>query len=60
MESVFINKNGYGDLTVMSIETYEEFYDQRELYHLLDEGIEDEKNYRPLSQRSLIICKPAA
>ncbi len=43
MEPVFITKNGYGDLAVMSIETYEKFCGRYELYHLLDEAIEAEK-----------------
>lgn len=30
-EPVFITKNGYGDLVVMSIETYEAMLDEREL-----------------------------
>ena len=37
-EPVFITKNGYGDLVVMSIETYEALSGKLELYHLLDEG----------------------
>ena len=41
-EPVFITKNGYGDLAVMSIETYEKFCGRYELYHLLDEGLENE------------------
>ncbi len=44
MEPVFITKNGYGDLAVMSIETYEKFCGRYELYHLLDEAIEAEKS----------------
>jgi len=43
MEPVFITKNGYGDLAVMSIEAYERFSGMYELYRLLDEGLEDEK-----------------
>lgn len=38
MEPVFITKNGRGDLTVMSIETYEMFSGKLELYRLLGEG----------------------
>lgn len=30
-EPVFITKNGYGDLVVMSIETYEDMLNEREL-----------------------------
>ncbi|MCL2422049.1 MAG: type II toxin-antitoxin system Phd/YefM family antitoxin [Defluviitaleaceae bacterium] len=44
MEPMFITKNGHGDLAVMSIEAYEKFCGRYELYHLLDESIEDENN----------------
>ena len=44
MEPVFITKNGHGDLAVMSIEAYEKFCGRYELYHLLEEGLEDEKS----------------
>lgn len=37
-ETVFITKNGQGDLAVMSIETYETLSGKLELYRLLDEG----------------------
>ncbi len=30
-EPIFITKNGYGDLVIMSIETYEEMLDENEL-----------------------------
>lgn len=30
-EPIFITKNGYGDLVVMSIETYEKLLDEKEL-----------------------------
>ncbi len=30
-EPVFITKNGYGDLVIMSIETYEDMLEEREL-----------------------------
>ena len=43
-EPMFITKNGYGDLAVMSINTYEKFFGRYELYHLLDEAIEAEKS----------------
>ena len=43
MKPVFITKNGHGDLAVMSIEAYEKFCGRYELYHLLDESLEDEK-----------------
>jgi len=43
-EPVFLTKNGEGDLAVMSIETYEEITGKRELYRLLEDGINDIKN----------------
>jgi PHD/YefM family antitoxin component YafN of YafNO toxin-antitoxin module len=43
MEPIFITKNGYGDLAVMSIEAYEKLCGRYELYSLLDEAIEVEK-----------------
>ena len=42
-EPVFITKNGTGDLAVMSIETYELLAGKLELYKLIDEGLEQEK-----------------
>jgi len=42
-EPMFITRNGHGDLAVMSIETYEKFCGRYELYHLLDEALEEEK-----------------
>jgi len=43
-EPVFITKNGKGDLAVMSIEAYERICGKFELYNLLNEGMEAEKN----------------
>ena len=43
-EPVFITKNGYGDLAVMSIETYEQLVGRFELYGLLQDGLNDVKN----------------
>lgn len=40
-EPVFITKNGKGDLAVMSIETYEKLVGRLELYHLLQDGLDD-------------------
>ena len=37
-ESIFITKNGQGDLAVMSIEIFEQLNGRLELYRLLDEG----------------------
>lgn len=51
-EPVFITKNGTGDLVVMSNEEYERLCGRRELYQLLDEGIEamDSKTGRPANE----------
>ena len=40
-EPVFITKNGKGDLAVMSIEAYDRLMSRFELYHLLQEGLDD-------------------
>jgi len=50
-EPVFITKNGKGDLAIMSIEVYEQLKGKLELYHLLEQGLEDERNgkMRPFS-----------
>lgn len=42
-ETVYLTKNGHGDLAVMSIETYEKLVGKFELYKLLDEGIDSLK-----------------
>ena len=40
-ETVFITKNGKGDLAVMSIETYDNLLGRFELYTNLKEGLDD-------------------
>jgi PHD/YefM family antitoxin component YafN of YafNO toxin-antitoxin module len=52
-EPVFITKNGEGDLAVMSIETYEAITGKRELYSLLDKGLNDIKNGNVLSEEEM-------
>ena len=42
-EPIFITKNGYGDMVVMSIETYERSIGKLELYQQLMEGIAEMK-----------------
>jgi len=42
-EPVFITKNGTGDLAVMSIETYELLAGKSELYSLINEGLDRQK-----------------
>ena len=45
-EPVFITKNGYGDLVIMSIETYERLVGRFELYSLMEKGINDVEHGR--------------
>ena len=52
-EPVFLTKNGAGDLAVMSIETYEEITGKRELYRLLEDGINDIKNGNILTEEEM-------
>ena len=58
-EPVFITKNGKGDLTVMSIEAYEQLVGRFELYSLLQEGMDDiaAGNTRPFSEAMAAIRK---
>ena len=37
-EPVFITKNGYGDMVIMSMETYERTMFLSDVYHKLDES----------------------
>jgi PHD/YefM family antitoxin component YafN of YafNO toxin-antitoxin module len=37
-EPVFITKNGYGDMVIMSMETYEKSLFQNDVYQKLEEG----------------------
>ena len=43
---VFITKNGYGRLVVMTIDTYEKLYDQIKEKILIEQGLDDVKNGR--------------
>ena len=45
-EPVFITKNGRGDLVILSIDTYEKLCGKLELFRLLNEGLEAEKDDR--------------
>ena len=51
-EPVFITKNGKGDLAVMSIETFEMLTGRKELYQLIDEGLQaaDSGDSRPMEE----------
>ena len=37
-EPVFITKNGYGEMVIMSMETYEKTMFLKDVYHKLEEG----------------------
>lgn len=43
-EPVFITKNGYGDLVIMSIETYEQLTEQSAIDAAISEAEEEVKN----------------
>lgn len=47
-EPIFITKNGYGDLVVMSIDTYNREFGRAELYKKLAEAEAQIKNGLPL------------
>ena len=51
-ETVFITKNGKGDLAVMSIETYEMLTSKNELYEQIKIGLDDvvNGNTRPIRE----------
>jgi PHD/YefM family antitoxin component YafN of YafNO toxin-antitoxin module len=53
-EPIFITKNGEGDLAVMSIETYETLSGKNELYKLIQEGIDDIKNGKTLTEEEMV------
>ena len=38
-EPIFITKNGYGDMVIMSIKTYEEKLERIEMYEAILEGL---------------------
>jgi len=43
-EPIFVTKNGYGDMVVMSMETYERNMAQADLLNKITEGEEDIRN----------------
>ncbi|MTI80596.1 MAG: type II toxin-antitoxin system Phd/YefM family antitoxin [Firmicutes bacterium] len=47
-EPIFITKNGYGDLVVMSMETYERELAQADLYKKIAQAEEQIENGEPL------------
>lgn len=54
-EPVYITKNGYGDLVVMTNETYERLIGKAELYRLIDEGLEDAEKRPPVSAKEAVL-----
>ena len=40
-EPIFITKNGYGDMVVMSIKTYEEKLERIKMYEAIIEGLQN-------------------
>jgi PHD/YefM family antitoxin component YafN of YafNO toxin-antitoxin module len=53
-EPIFITKNGEGDLAVMSIETYETLSGKNELYKFIQEGIDDIRNGKTLTEEEVV------
>ena len=43
-EPIFITKNGYGDMVIMDIKTYEEKFERIEMYEAILDGIKDVEN----------------
>ncbi len=56
-EPVFITKNGYGDLVVMSIDTYEKSLAKLELYKKLNEAEMQVKNGEKLNSGEEVFNK---
>ena len=53
-EPVFLTKNGYGDMVVMSIETFERFKIESEIYFKLKEAeIESKENDKRYSHNEI-------
>lgn len=42
-EPIFITKNGYGDMVIMNIKTYEEKLERIEMYEAILEGLKDQE-----------------
>ena len=43
-EPIFVTKNGYGDMVLMSMEAFEEMYRKDQLYHELESSENQIKN----------------
>ena len=48
-EPMFITKNGYGDMVIMSMEVYERFAFMNDIYRKIEQGEKSIKNNRMLS-----------
>jgi PHD/YefM family antitoxin component YafN of YafNO toxin-antitoxin module len=51
---VFITKNGYGDMVIMSIETYESSCFMQDVYGKIEEAEDDIQNNRLVDAKSAI------
>lgn len=52
-EPVFITKNGYGDLVIMSIETYERKFAMSEIYQKLSNAQKQVTDKLPLENQNI-------
>lgn len=53
-EPIFVTKNGYGDMVIMSIETYERNLFLADVYGKLEEAKQDLKNNRYSSVEDVV------
>ena len=53
-EPIFITKNGYGDMVVMSIQTYDKTMAKLDLYHKLAEAEEEVNSGRELMDAEVV------
>ena len=53
-EPIFITKNGYGDMVVMSIQTYEMKMAKLDLYHKLAEAEEEVNSSKELMDAEVV------
>ena len=56
-EPIFITKNGYGDMVVMSIQTYEMTMAKLDLYHKLAEAEEEVNSGKELMDAEVVFDK---
>jgi len=53
-EPIFLTNNGQGELAVMSIEAYEELVGRLELYHALQNGLNQINNGEVIEEEEMI------